>query len=463
MFVFHNTLTRQKEEFKPITPGKASIYTCGPTVYWFAHIGNWRSYVFSDLLRRALEHDGFEVRHIINITDVGHLVGDGDEGEDKMLVAMRREGKTAYDIARFYEAAFLADSEKMNILSAAVYPRATEHISEQIELVKKLEERGLTYKTSDGIYFNTAALPEYGRLSGQAADEKQAGSRVEMGEKKNSTDFALWKFSPVGSKREMEWESPWGVGFPGWHLECSAMSKKYLGVPFDIHTGGEDHIAVHHENEIAQTMGADGVFEANIWMHNAFLMVDGGKMSKSLGNIYTLDQLAEKGIEPTALRLFFLGAHYRAKLNFTFEAVQGAQRALEKLRSIFLMLPHPPSGEGLEVKEYHRRFFEAIEDDLNSPQALAAMWEMLGDSACSLAAKVEALLEFDEVLGLGLEQYVEKKIEIPVKVSALLNDREAARAAKNWAESDRLRDEIHKIGFVVEDSPQGQKVKSVVK
>lgn len=364
MFVFNNTLTRQKEEFKPINLGKVGIYTCGPTVYWFAHIGNWRAYVFADLLRRALEHGGFEVRHIINITDVGHLVGDGDEGEDKMLLAMRREGKTAFDIARFYEAAFLADSGKLNILTASVYPRATEHIAEQIELVKKLEERELTYKTSDGIYFNTAALPEYGRLSGQSAEEKQAGARVEIGEKKNKTDFALWKFSPTGSKREMEWNSPWGVGFPGWHLECSAMSKKYLGVPFDIHTGGEDHIAVHHENEIAQTMGADGVFEANFWLHNAYLLVDGGKMSKSLGNIYTLNQLAEKGIEPMALRLFFLGAHYRTKLNFTFEAVQGAQKALERLRTWV--------GEGSEntdVREYRRRFFEAIDDDLNSPQA----------------------------------------------------------------------------------------------
>jgi cysteinyl-tRNA synthetase len=458
MFVFYNTLTRQKEEFKPINRETVGIYTCGPTVYWFAHIGNWRAYVFSDLLRRALEHENLKVEHIVNITDVGHLVGDGDGGEDKMLVAMRREGKTAYDIARFYEAAFLADSEKLNILTAAVYPRATEHIVEQIELVKKLEDRGLTYKTSDGIYFNTAALPEYGRLSGQSAEEKQAGIRVEIGEKKNKTDFALWKFSPADSKREMEWDSPWGVGFPGWHLECSAMSKKYLGVPFDIHTGGEDHIAVHHENEIAQTMGADGVFEANYWLHNAYLMVDGGKMSKSLGNIYTLDQLAEKGIEPLALRLFFLGAHYRAKLNFTFEAVLGAQKALERLRSW-----EGEDSKGTDAKEYRRRFFEAIEDDLNSPQALAAMWDMLGDSACSSEVKAAALLEFDEVLGLGLDQYIGKKIEIPAEVQILLDQRQTARAEKNWAGSDRLRDEIARLGFLVEDSNEGQKIKKEVK
>ncbi len=266
MFQFYNTLTRQKEEFKPLHTGEARIYNCGPTVYMFPHIGNWRCYVFCDILRRALESGGFNVTSIINITDVGHLVGDGNEGEDKMVVAMRREGKSAYEIAEFYTQVYFSDRDKINILPATVYPRATQHINEQIGLVKKLEANGFTYKISDGIYFDTAKLPEYGRLSGQRAEEKQAGVRVDLGEKKNSTDFALWKFSPTDSKREMEWASPWGVGFPGWHLECSAMAKKYLGVPFDIHTGGEDHIPVHHENEIAQTMGADGVLEANVWL-----------------------------------------------------------------------------------------------------------------------------------------------------------------------------------------------------
>jgi cysteinyl-tRNA synthetase len=276
-----------------------------------------------------------------------------------------------------------------------------------------------------------------------------------MGEKRNASDFALWKFSPTDSKREMEWESPWGVGFPGWHLECSAMSKKYLGVPFDIHTGGEDHIAVHHENEIAQTAGADGVLEANIWMHNAFLMVDGGKMSKSLGNIYTLAELAEKGIEPLAFRLFNLGAHYRGKLNFTFEAVQASQNALNKLREIIRdwSVPSVPSDQCV------RKFNEAIEDDLNTPQALAFMWEMVGDESLASDVKAATLLEFDKVFGLKLEDYVGKKVEIPAEVQSLLDQRLTARSEKNWAESDRLRDEIAKLGFVVEDSSGGQKVK----
>lgn len=460
MFHFYNTLTRQKEEFKPLRVGEARVYTCGPTVYWFAHIGNWRSYIFSDILCRALEQGDFKVTHIINITDVGHLVGDGDEGEDKMLVAMRREGKSAFEIARFYETAFFSDRDKLNILPASVYPRATEHIAEQIELVKKLEEKGLTYKTSDGIYFDTSKLLEYGRLSGQRGEEKQAGARVKIGKKKNPTDFALWRFSPAGIEREMEWESPWGVGFPGWHLECSAMSKKYLGVPFDIHTGGEDHIPVHHENEIAQTFGADGALEANVWMHNAFLMVNDGKMSKSLGNIYTLAQLEEKGIEPLAFRLFCLSAHYRTKLNFTFEAARAAQNALNKLRETVRDWDIP-SGEICGA--YGKRFFEAVEDDLNTPQALAVMWEMVGDEAQTSAAKAATLLELDKILGLRLDEYIGKKIEVPEAVQELLKQREAARENKDWTESDRLRDEIAALGFIVEDSPQGQKVKSVLK
>ncbi|MFH1253380.1 MAG: cysteine--tRNA ligase [Candidatus Uhrbacteria bacterium] len=459
MFRFYNTLTKQKEEFQPLKANEARIYTCGPTVYLFPHIGNWRSYIFSDVLHRVLKQGGFDVTRVVNITDVGHLVGDGDEGEDKMIVAMRREGKSAYEVARFYEAVFMSDRDKLNVLPATVYPRATEHIAEQIELVKKLEENGFTYKTTDGIYFNTLKLPEYGRLSGQRAEEKQAGARVELGEKKNITDFALWKFSPADSKREMEWVSPWGIGFPGWHLECSAMSKKYLGVPFDIHTGGEDHIPVHHENEIAQTFGADGVLEANVWMHNAYLMADGGKMSKSLGNIYTLAQLEEKDIEPLAFRLFCLTAQYRAKLNFTFEATQATQNALNKLREIIRDWPVP----GSEIcEDYNKRFLEAIEDDLNTPQALAVMWEMVGDPTVENSAKATTLLEFDKIFGLKLEEYIGKKVEIPAEVDALVSLRQIAREKKDWTESDRLRDEIAKLGFVVEDAKDGIKVKKVL-
>lgn len=457
MIRLHNTLTRQTEEFRPIQEGKASVYSCGPTVYWFAHIGNMRAFLFSDLLNRALTYNGLDVNLVMNITDVGHLVGDADEGEDKMLVAMRREGKTAYEIAEFYAQAFFRDLERLNIRPASTYPRATAHIAEQIAMVERLEKNGFTYRTSDGIYFDTAKLSEYGRLSGQKAEEKMAGARVDLGEKKNPTDFALWKFAPEGVKREMIWPSPWGEGFPGWHLECSAMSKKYLGVPFDVHTGGIDHIPVHHENEIAQTLGADGVQEANVWMHSEFITVDGGKMSKSLGNIYTMQNLIDRGYDPIAYRFFVLGGHYRSKINFTWDALDAAQNALNRLRAIVRDWP----ATGAEVSDaYSAKFLDAINDDLGTPQALAVVWELIGDQGLDDATKAATLLRFDAVLGLRLGEYVGKPVDVPADVRALVEEREAARAAKNWAESDRLRDEIAARGFVVEDAAGGSKVKA---
>ncbi|MCX6714700.1 MAG: cysteine--tRNA ligase [Candidatus Uhrbacteria bacterium] len=461
--LLYNTLSRSKEEFKPIVHGKAGVYSCGPTVYWFAHIGNMRAFLFADLLCRTLRFNGYDVDQVMNITDVGHLVDDGDEGEDKMIVAMKREGKTAYDIAEFYAHAFFKDLEKLNITPASKYPRATEHIAEQIEMIEQLEKNGFTYRTSDGIYFDTSKLSDYGRLSGQRADEKQAGSRVDMGEKKNGTDFALWKFSPSSVKREMEWESTWGVGFPGWHIECSAMSKKYLGVPFDIHTGGIDHIAVHHENEIAQTEGAEGKLEANYWMHNEFITVDGGKMSKSLGNVYTIDQLIEKGFDPLAFRYLCLQAHYRSKLNFTWESLEGAQNALNRLRNTVRDWEVPPLRLGNEAREaslYEQKFADAMNDDLNSPEALAVVWELV-DSSESTAHKSEVLLALDRVLGLHLETCVAVQTEIPSDVQKFVEERARARAEKNYAESDRLRTEIEKLGFIVEDKPDGQKVREM--
>jgi cysteinyl-tRNA synthetase len=392
----------------------------------------------------------------MNITDVGHLVGDGDEGEDKMIVAMMREGKTAYDIAEFYAQAFFQDLEKLNITPATRYPRATDHIREQIEMIAQLEKNGFTYQTSDGIYFDTSKLPDYGRLSGQRSEEKQAGSRVDMGEKKNATDFALWKFSPLDVKREMEWESPWGVGFPGWHIECSAMSKKYLGVPFDVHTGGIDHIAVHHENEIAQTQGAEGELEANYWMHNEFITVDGGKMSKSLGNVYTIDQLIQKGFDPLAFRYLCLQAHYRSKLNFTWESLEGAQNALNRLRQTVRSWDAPKMG----CAEFEERFLASLNDDLNTPEALSILWQLV-DSHESTSAKAESLLKFDQVLGLNLQSFIGKSVEIPVEVQHLLDMRAMARSEKNYAESDRLRTEIEKLGFIVEDKSDGQKVREM--
>lgn len=458
MIKLHNTLTRKTEVFAPITPGVVSLYSCGPTVYWFAHIGNMRAFLFSDLLRRALESNGLDVTLIMNITDVGHLVGDLDDGEDKMIVAMLRDGKSAYDIAEFYAQAFFRDLEALNVKPAAAYPRATEHIEEQIAMVEALEKNGFTYRTRDGIYFDTSKLPTYGRLSGQKAEEKLAGARIEMGDKRNATDFALWKVSPEDMEREMEWESPWGTGFPGWHLECSAMAKKYLGVPFDLHTGGIDHIAVHHENEIAQTEGADGVLEANVWMHSEFLTVDGGKMSKSIGNVYTMKDVVARGYDPIAFRYFVLGSHYASKLNFTWDALTGAQNALHKLRET---VRDWPEAAGAPDSTYAARFQGAINDNLNTPEALATLWALMGEANVPLETKAATLLKFDEVLGLGLAAYVAKRVEVPAEVVALVAEREAARAAKNWAESDRLRDAIMALGFSVEDTSQGSRVKSL--
>lgn len=454
MILLYNTLTRQKEEFQPIHEGKVGIYACGPTVYWYAHIGNMRSFLFADILRRSLELNGLEVKLIMNITDVGHLTSDADEGQDKMLVAMQREGKTAHEIAEFYTDAFMQDLERLNIKSANVYPKATAHIQQQIDMVKRLEENGYTYQTSDGIYFDTSKLENYGRLSGQKAEEKQAGARVDMGEKRNATDFALWKFSPAESTREMEWESPWGVGFPGWHLECSAMSAEYLESPFDIHTGGIDHIAVHHENELAQTEGADGVLQANVWMHGEFITVDGGKMSKSLGNLFVVDDLIQKGYSPIDYRYFVLGAHYRSMLNFTFEAMDAAKNALRKLQD--MVRDWDATGHILDV--YADRFLDAINDDLNTARGLAVMWEMVDSDAAS-GDKAATLDWMDRVLGLGLDAYIAKPLEVSEEVQALVEQREQARSNKDWAKSDELRDLLFARGYLVEDTANGPKIR----
>lgn len=465
MIELYNTLGRRKDALRPIHSGEVRMYSCGPTVYWFAHIGNMRAYLFADVLQRFFQARGFKVMWVMNITDVGHLTGDTDDGEDKMIVAMKREGKTAWQIADFYADAFFADLKRLNIETATNYPRATQHIQEQIDMIAQLEKNGFTYKTSDGIYFDTSKLADYGRLSGQKAEDKKAGARVEMGEKKHPTDFALWKFSPQTTnpespapKRDMEWPSPWGVGFPGWHIECSAMSKKYLGIPFDVHTGGVDHIAVHHENELAQTEGAEGKLEANIWMHNEFITVDNGKMSKSLGNIYTIQDLVDKGYDPLAYRYFCLGAHYRSKLNFTFDALDAAQNALKRLRAFVRSVA---STGGTAEPAYLRSFDSAMDDDLNTPQALAIMWQLIEDKDIQPADKLATILAFDDIFGLKLEEEVGKKTEIPADVAVLVDQRDAARKAKDWNKSDELRDEIAKRGFVVEDGSKGQTVKEI--
>ncbi|MBI5654705.1 cysteine--tRNA ligase [Candidatus Uhrbacteria bacterium] len=455
MLKLFNTVTRQLEEFKPIDDGKVRMYTCGPTVYWDAHIGNFRSYVLEDVLVRTLELNGFEVTRALNITDVGHLVSDSDEGEDKMEKGAKRENKTVWEIAELYIQRYLENAAKLNlkIPPKPLLCRATDHIAEQIELVKILMDKGYAYVISDGVYFDTSKFPSYGQLSRQKAEDKEEGARVEANpEKRNKTDFALWKFSPKNEKRQMEWESPWGVGFPGWHAECSAMAHKYLGQPFDIHCGGVDHIPVHHENEIAQSEAAYGVKLANYWWHNEFLLVDGQKMSKSIGNVYTINELAEKGFNPLSLRYFYLGAHYRQLQNFTFEALQASQNALNRLWAYSREL----EAGGSVLTDIEADFIAALDDDLNTPKALAVIWKLV-DGDYPAGDKGATLLWMDKVLGLDLEKYVGKKIEVPENIKNLMNERQKARENKDWAGSDTIRKQIEDLGWIIEDTKEGQK------
>ncbi|MCS6937276.1 MAG: cysteine--tRNA ligase [Candidatus Bipolaricaulota bacterium] len=457
-----NTLGRRKEEFKPLYDNEVGMYTCGPTVYQYAHIGNLRTYIFEDILRRVLEYNNYKVKHVMNITDVGHLTSDADEGEDKMEVGARLAGKSAWEIAQLYTEAFFKDTERLNILKPHIVCKATDHIPEQIALIQKLEAKGFTYRTSDGIYFDVSKFPDYGKLAGQRLEEKEAGARVEVNpEKRNPADFALWKFSPKGVKRQMEWDSPWGVGFPGWHIECSAMSTKYLGQPFDIHCGGVDHIPIHHTNEIAQSEAAEGVKMANFWLHGEFMIVEGRRMGKSEGNAYLLDDLIKRGYDPLAFRYLCLNTHYRIQLNFTWQALDGAQTALERLRE-HVRTARAGGGDPAQGKispEVRERFLAAINDDLNVPQALGVVWDFVR-SPQNPSDKLATLLDFDRVLGLRLsEVHAEETVEVPQEVRELLTQREAARKAKNFKEADALRAKIAQLGYDVIDTPQGPKVK----
>ena len=434
----YNTLTRTKEEFNPINDKEVRIYSCGPTVYSYAHIGNFRAYVFMDTIRRVLEYNGYKLKHVMNITDVGHLESDADEGEDKMEKAAKRENKNPYEIAKYYEEIFFRDMKRLNIERPGIVARATEHIPEMLEYVKKLIENGYAYETSKGIYFDISKLDKYPVLSNRNIDEQIAGARVEVDmEKKNPYDFALWIKAP--ESHIMKWESPWGLSYPGWHLECSAMSLKYLGDEFDIHTGGVDHIPTHHENEIAQSKGRTGKIPAKVWMHVEFLQVDNGKMGKSLGNAYTLDQLQERGIEPLAYKLFCYTAHYRAKLNFTFEIAKSSQIALDRLRNGYLK--HLEGTEIIDnsiIEEYKQKFLETINDDLNIPLAMGIVWEIVKNGKKSKQF-AELLLEFDKVLGLDLEN--SKKVNKYYRVTKTTNGtttteiskEEATNATKNTA------------------------------
>lgn len=453
----YNTLGRQKEKLVPQEGNKVRLYTCGPTVYHYAHIGNLRTYVFEDLLVRVLRRAGFDLNHVMNITDVGHLVSDGDDGEDKMEKGSKREGKTAWEVAEFYTKAFFSDFDKLRCTRPTIICKATDHIKEMIELVQKLEDKGLVYPTSDGLYYDTARFPTYATFAKLDVENLEAGKRVSMGEKKRPTDFALWKFSPENEQRQMEWPSPWGKGFPGWHIECSAMAMKYLGESFDIHCGGIDHIPVHHTNEIAQSEGATGKRFANIWMHGAFLTVDEGRMGKSQGNFLTISVLEENGFSAQDYRFLLLQAHYRSSLDFHFDGLKAAQSGLRGLVDRVRELGTAKAALSAAGQAYLEKFDRAVFDDLNTSEAMATLFGVLKDAALSAGEKLTLVENFDGVFGLGLLESAAKVETLPAHVQALVTARDQARAAKNWGESDRLRDEIQKLGYKVEDSAKGTK------
>ena len=464
MLRLYNTMTRSVDEFHPLTGGKVGLYTCGPTVYTYAHIGNLRTYVFEDILRRVLVASGYEVNHVMNVTDVGHLVSDADEGEDKMSVGARREGKTACQIAEFYWAAFRRDMGHLNLLEPDVWCRATDHINEQIDLVRTLEEKGFTYAIDgDGVYFDTSKLDDYGKLARLDIQGLRAGARVEMvADKRNPTDFALWKFSPADQQRLMEWDSPWGMGFPGWHVECSAMAMKYLGERLDIHCGGVDHIAVHHTNEIAQTESAVGHKWVNWWMHGEFLVFgrddtgEADKMSKSAGGFITLETIIERGVDPLAYRYLCLNGHYRAQLVFTWESLDAAASALGRLKRAVLDTRAQCTSADQPDGKYMEEFTAAIEDDLNTPRALAAMWGVIKDADVLPGATCATLEAMDPVLGFGVAEMAEDELTISEDdIQRLIDQRAKARKNGDFTEADRIRDELSAKGIELLDSPDG--------
>ncbi|MEK7381869.1 MAG: cysteine--tRNA ligase [Elusimicrobiota bacterium] len=455
MVRLYNSLTRTKEDLDALCAPKVGLYTCGPTVYNDQHVGNYRTYVFEDILVRALKLLGYVPNRVMNITDVGHLTSQGDEGEDKMEVGSAREGKSAWEIAKFYTEAFLADCRDLNILPADILCRATDHIPEQIALIQRLEAKGFVYKTSDGLYFDTAKLPDYGKLmTREHVEGLRSGARVEANaEKKHITDFALWKFSPAGTKRQMEWDSPWGKGFPGWHIECSAMAMRFLGETFDIHCGGVDHITIHHTNEIAQSEGATGKPFAKVWMHSEFLLMNNAKMAKSSGGFVRLSDLKGRGFSPLDYRYHCFTAHYRKQLDFTWETLEASKTSRRRLKEACLMLKDEPSKPN--CAEYAARFKDALCDDLNMPAAMAVVWDAV-KSDLPGGAKRSFLEEAETVLALDLfRKDVEEAVD--PEIAKLLAARDDARKRKDFTEADRIRKVIDQLGYVVMDGMAGAK------
>lgn len=457
----YNTLSRSKEVFVPVRPGRVGIYTCGPTVYNYAHIGNLRTYIFMDILRRVFAFNGYKVKSVMNITDVGHLLSDADDGDDKMSMAAAEQKKTPEEIAEFYSAAFFRDIARLNVRRPDVTPKATEHIGDMIKIVQALLDKGYAYETDDGIYFDISKFPDYGKLSGVNLEEQLAGARVDINTgKRHPADFALWK--KAAPNHIMKWPSPWGMGYPGWHIECTAMSNKYLGDVFDIHTGGIDHVPIHHENEIAQAEAWLGKKAVNYWMHSEFMLVDGGKMSKSLGNTYTVDDLAAKGYTPMEFRYMCLNVQYRQKLNFTWEAMAAAKTAYERLSALLYRHKTAPAPENRpEIEKYLGEFHEAINDDLNVPMAMGVLWKMLRLPAGKDV--YDATLVMDKVFALDFDKVAspDHTAEAPPEIREMAEKRREVRRNKNWAESDRLRDEIAAKGYKVLDTADGYRLEKI--
>jgi len=446
----YNTLGRKKQEFKPIKKGQAGIYSCGPTVYWFQHIGNLRSYIFSDVLKRVLKYNGYKIKHVMNITDVGHLTSDADEGEDKIEKAAAKEGKTAEEIANYYWKIFREDFKKLNIIEPDIWCKATEHIKEQIELIKKLEKKGYTYKTSDGIYFDTSKLKDYGKLAKLKIEKLKAGARIDIGEKKNKTDFALWKFSEKPGERQQEWPAFGKIGFPGWHIECSAMSMKYLGETIDIHTGGEDHISIHHTNEIAQSESATGKKFVNYWLHGAFLTSKGEKVSKSKGGLYTISELEKQNFLALSYRYLCLTAHYKTQLEFSLETLENAQNSYKRLKNIISEIKNDKKTN----EKYLKEFEKAINNDLDMPKALQILWKLIRDEKA--VGKINTIKKIDSVFGLDLLK--KEEIKIPAEIKKLVDEREKARKNKDWKKADEIRDKIKELGYMISDTNEGPKI-----
>ena len=453
--IVYNTLTKRKEELKTVHPGEVRMYSCGPTVYSQAHMGNMRAYLFMDTLRRVIRMNGYKLLGVMNITDVGHLTSDADEGEDKMQSAAKKTGKSPWEIAEHFTDLFFRDTARLNIEKPEIVAKATDHIADMLEFVEALVEKGYGYETSDGVYFDISKFPSYGKLSGNTRlDDNIAGARVDVNsEKRNPADFALWKKAP--KEHIMQWDSPWGRSYPGWHIECSTMSRKYLGDVFDIHTGGVDHIPIHHENEIAQSEALLGHPAVNYWMHVEFMQVDGRKMSKSLGNTYTLDQLEERGYSPMDFRYFCLNTHYRKKLNFTFEGMDAAKTAYSRLLALLkACAASDAKTDPAVIEAFDKEFADAVSDDLNIPLGMGALWTLLKNPPSRDI--YEAAMRADKVLGLSLDKCTEeKKEDVPADVRAIADERWTARLAKDWAKSDALRETLASMGWAVKDGKEG--------